>query len=106
VEIRAGLTVPHNGDQSFGVDQGFEWHVVEGKLARARDHHSVHLMFDQGPISPHAKLAAQDYIERVRQRAARFVTELKAGQPAFFARALLILLFDCLHHDAREVSLS
>ena len=49
-------------------------------------------MLDQGPVGPHAELAAEHHIEGVRQGAARFVAELKSGDPALLAGALLVLL--------------
>src|SRR4051794_21703991 len=79
VEVGSGLDEADDGDEGLRVDQGVERHVVEAELARARDHHAVQALLDQGAVGADAELAAEDDVERGGEGASGLVAELQPG---------------------------
>ena len=105
MEVAAGLDVADHRDQRRRIDQLAERHVIQLQLAGDGNHHPVEPLLRSAPIRPHAQLAAQHHVERLRPGATALVTELHPGDLPLLAGLSGVFLADQVGEDAAQVEL-
>jgi hypothetical protein len=91
--------------QGQRVDQIGEGNVPELELTADADHVTVQVLLGERAISPEAELTAEDYIEGVRSRTPRFVTELHPSDFLASAHALEVTLRNVVAARSANVQL-